>query len=585
MAQSFINPYAFVSFRSVSNRKSIKDLESENTYSGCFEYIIELKTPLIIPNTSSDEFNLDSSVSKSYGIYSYEDLANKKQQDAKYQPVIPGSEIKGCIRNVYEALTNSCFNFDKKNDMYFSERLDPKKSYKPGVLVKESSDEWKLYAADKYKDAYDKEIDNYTINVDGEVYDMFEKVYVNVNDTEFDDISKTNNGDEEGYLTIGNAIPKKKSGKGEPEENICVSVFVKKGKPLLTIKNNDDNFKRLIASIESFVDKNLNCTYQRYLDALNENKTITIYYDVVNGNFRFSPAQVGRVLFNTSLRELVDNSNNCTDTLCPACLLFGNINDQNSVSGRVRFSDATINNYDYSKAKYIDLISGSPKYSNKYFYAKLKSTNDDWDNGASIKGRKFYWHHIPNIENIRKKIGNNTNSKLKSRYYYIDNNLNGNKFNGKVYFNDLTKEEVLNLYKAISLVDDKHCHKLGHGKPFGFGSCNFTVTSLNSCELDIEEIKNNVSWTNQPTDLELEYILDFTALDKYTKNKILVNYPFNNDPINDEGFKWFASNKKMENPQQLAPLISGSARKSPILNGYDTNKNINKKNPYKSGRR
>lgn len=578
MAKSFINPYAFVSFNKKNIvGKTLDDLQKDNTYTGCFEYTIELKTPLIIPNTSSNEFNLDSSVSNSYGIYSYENLTNKKQQDAKYQPVIPGSEIKGCIRNVYEALTNSCYNFDKKKDMYFSERLDPKKSYKPGILVNVSNGEWKLFAADKYNDAYDdKSNNNYTINIDDEVYDMFEKVYVNVNDTEFDDISKISNGAEEGYLTIGNKGPKK---------NSCISVFVKKGKPLLTITNNDDNYKRLIASIESFVDKNLNCTYQRYLDALKENKTITIYYDYVNGNFRFSPAQIGRVLFNTSLRELVGDSSNCTDSLCPACLLFGNINDQNSVSGRVRFSDATITNYDYSKAKSIDLISGSPKYSNKYFYAKLGSTKDDWDNVVSIKGRKFYWHHIPNIENIRRKVEKNTNFKLKSRYYYIDNNLNGNKFIGKIFFNDLTEEEVLNLYKAISLVDDNHCHKLGHGKPFGFGSCNFTVTNLNSCELAIDEIKNNVAWTNQTTDLELEYILDFTALDKYTKNKILVNYPFNNDPINDDGFKWFASNKKEKYPQQLPPLISGTARKSPILNGYDTNKNANINHSNKLGRR
>lgn len=563
MAKSFINPYAFVSFKKVTNRKKITDLDNEKTFSGSFDYTIELKTPLIIPNTTSDKFCLDSTVSNSYGIYSYENLDGKLAQDNKYQPIIPGSEIRGCIRNVYEALTNSCYNFNK-NDVYFSERMTADKAYKPGILLNTAPGEWSLYSANKYNDKYDENIENYRLNIDDECFDMFEKVYINISENCFDDISKTDNGDEEGYLTIGNKFK---------DKNV-VSVFIKKSNnKMILINKDDENYKRLIASIKSFKDKDDNCTYQRYLDALKNNKTITIYYEIVNGNYRFSPAQVGRILYNTSLNNLVGESSNCNDLLCPACLLFGNIHDSNSISSRVRFSDATINGYNYENAKYVDLISGSPKCSNKYFYARVKNNNDDWDSVSAISGRKFYWHHIPNLKNINEKVKSNSNSKLKSRYYYIDNNdLDGNKFNGKVYFNDLTKNEVLNLYKAISLVDDKHCHKLGHAKPFGFGSCNFNVTSLKCEELDLNEIKSNVLWTIELNDLELEYILDFNALDKYVNGNIIVNYPFNNDSIKDEGFKWFVSNKKNIYPQLLPPLISNSVRKSPVLKGYDIQK-------------
>lgn len=571
MANSFINPYAFVSFKEVKKRKNITDLQNEKTYSGSFEYSIELKTPLIIPNTSCDEFGIDSKVSKSYGIYSYENLKGALKQSNVYQPVIPGSEIRGCIRNVYEALTDSCYNLNKDNDLYFSERLDPKKSYKAGILLNVSDGVWDLYAADKYKskDIDDKNIENYCLKIEGEHYDMFEKVYVSLIDNEFDDISKEENGAEEGYLTIGNTGLKK---------NTSISVFLKRGAPLLRIKKNDNNYKRLIASISSFIDKNSNCTYKRYLDALKSNKTITIYYENINENFRFSPAQIGRVLFNTSLNDLVGESKYCSNLLCPACLLFGIINDNTSVSSRVRFGDAVIDNYNYDTSKYIDLISGGPKYSNKYFYAKLKDNKADWDNISTIAGRKFYWHHIPNIDSINKKVGSNPSAKIKSRYYYIDNkDLKDNKFTGKVYFNDLTKEEVLMLYKAITLVDDKHCHKLGHGKPFGFGSCNFTITGLYSEELELDEIKNNVDWTNSLNDLELKYILEFNALDNYINDKTIVNYPFNDDPIKEEGFKWFVTNKKSPFPQHLRPLILGNNRVSPVLKGYDSNQ-VNNKN-------
>lgn len=559
MVSKFINPYAFVNFKKRIERKSFADLEKEETYSGNFEYEIELKTPLIIPNTSSDEFNKDENVSNSYGIYSYENLENKKSQDNIYQPVIPGSEIRGCIRNVYEALTNSCYNFNKNNDLYFSERVNPKGAYKPGILMKVGDDgEWQLYDADKktIKDLgiedSDYRIKNFQLIMDYDNFEMFEKVV---------DID-TDEGPKDGYLTIGNEFGGKRKQ--------AVSFFIKKGKPLLDIKKDDHNYKRLKAAIESFVDKDGYCTYKRYLDAIKDNKTITIYYRLVNGNYRFSPAQIGRILYNTSLNEKVGDLGYCdTDKLCPACLLFGNINGDKAISGRVRFSDALTSEYDYSKSKFIYLISGSPKYSNKYFYGKYNN-GEDWDNMSSIAGRKFYWHHKPNLDEIKLKVNYNENNKLKSRYYYIDNNNFNNKFVGKVYFEDLTKEEVNMLYKAISLIDDKHCHKLGHGKPFGFGSCNFTITSLKCEELNLDDIKNNVSWTISETDRELDYILDFNALDSYVSQKIKVNYPYNEDYIKEEGFKWFVSNKKSNNPQTLKPLISGNNRVSPVLNGYET---------------
>lgn len=574
MGKIFINPYAFVSFKEVKERKKISDLDNVKTYSGSFEYTIELKTPLIIPNTSNDHFGSDLNVSKSYGIYSYENLENKNKQDNLYQPIIPGSEIRGCIRSVYEALTNSCYNFNKDNDLYFSERLNPNKTYKPGILLSNGHGEWVLYAASKYTaDNYNDDGKNYTLTIDNKIFEMFEKVYTSINENYmFEDLSKTNNGNEEAYLTIGNKRLQNKN---------CISVFIKKGKPLLTIEKNDSNYKRLIASISSFVDKNLECTYQRYIDALKENKTITIYYEANNSNYRFSPAQIGRVLYNSSLNDKVGISGHCIDSFCPACLMFGNINDDKSVSSRVRFSDAHINNYNYNDSKFIDLISSSPKYSNKYFYANLKDNKLDWDSISCIAGRKFYWHHMPNINNIIEKNKSNKNAKLKSRYYYIDNKtLHDNKFVGKVYFNDVTFDELVMLYKSISLVDDNHCHKLGHGKPFGFGSCNFTISKLNSNDLELKTIKDTVSWTTSLTDRELEYILDFNALDSYVNKNVNVCYPFNNDPLNNPGFKWFVDNKKTSYPQTLPKLINGNNRISPVLKGYigDQGRNSNKFN-------
>ncbi len=575
----FINPYAFVRFKPVSNRKTLNDLANEKTYTGCFEYTIELKTPLIIPNTSNNNFRNENNLSNSYGIYSYEDLTDKKNQDIKYQPVISGSEIRGCIRNVFEAMTNSCYNFDKNNELYFSERLNPnpRDPYKPGILKNSAPGEWTLYEADKYK-YKDKINQNKLIIYDKEklVFEMFEKVYAKLDENEFKELSKKNNGGIESYLTIGNKSLK---------NHICVSVFAKTGTPLLKIIKNDDNYKHLVACIKSFQDKNLNCTYQRYLDALDNNKTITIYYNKVNkvnnNYYRFSPAQIGRVLYNSSLLDKVDSTRYCNDTLCPACLLFGNINEQNSISSRVRFSDATIQNYIYKQNDYIDLISGTPHYSNRYFYSTSQSNQSDWDDdNIQIAGRKFYWHHPVIFKDINDKNNGNGNKNIKSRYFYIDDKQLKDqkiKFKGKVYFNDITIDELKSLYKSISLVDDQHCHKLGHGKPFGFGSCNFEVTALYCEDITLDDIRKEVKWENTKQDCELKYVLDYDALKSYINTGIKITYPFV-EP-NDEGFKWFVNNKKY--PQFLKSLVSKDNKPiNPTLlseNGPSNN--------YKNGRR
>ena len=46
---------------------------------------------------------------KSYDFFSYTELEAGKTYENEYHiPVIPGSEMRGVVRNVYETLTDSC---------------------------------------------------------------------------------------------------------------------------------------------------------------------------------------------------------------------------------------------------------------------------------------------------------------------------------------------------------------------------------------------------------------------------------------------------------------------------------------------
>lgn len=114
----FINPYNFIPFN--SQRKSKEYKPSKELHTGVIEYTIKTQTPLIIPDTrNSKTFKKnDNDMSlegfkehKSYDFYSYPSSDCPDSESLKQgplNPVLPGSELRGMIRSIYETLTGSC---------------------------------------------------------------------------------------------------------------------------------------------------------------------------------------------------------------------------------------------------------------------------------------------------------------------------------------------------------------------------------------------------------------------------------------------------------------------------------------------
>ena len=95
--QSFVNPYNFV--RTDFDKKPTSDislLESETLLYGSLDYSILTKTPLAIPDTEKVKSEKDH---KRYPFM--------KSMNGRF--MIPGSGIRGVIRNVYETVTDSCY--------------------------------------------------------------------------------------------------------------------------------------------------------------------------------------------------------------------------------------------------------------------------------------------------------------------------------------------------------------------------------------------------------------------------------------------------------------------------------------------
>lgn len=138
-AYSFVNPYNFIPFGKKNSSKGSKDGQEyadEPKHTGVIKYTLRTVTPLFIPNTSNENaFDMERNYEdhKSYDFFSYKDLSDLKGsiEDELPVPVIPGSEMRGMLRNHYEILTNSCM-FAVDDEARLSKRTQEK--YMPGLL-------------------------------------------------------------------------------------------------------------------------------------------------------------------------------------------------------------------------------------------------------------------------------------------------------------------------------------------------------------------------------------------------------------------------------------------------------------------
>lgn len=107
------------------------------------------------------------------------------------------------------------------------------------------------------------------------------------------------------------------------------------------------------------------------------------------------------------------------------------------------------------------LMGPNPNSFQNYLLPTNKQANH-WDTDASLRGYKMYWHRMPEWqeENNKKENLNKLIAPVKE----------GTKFVGRIRFENLTAIEIGALSTVLGLCDDgKCCFKLGMGKPVGLG--------------------------------------------------------------------------------------------------------------------
>ena len=564
-----VNPYSFVPLGTAPARTSLDACYTGPLLTGRLDYTLTTDTPLLIPDSAKvvkDE-KIDH---KRYPFFRLPDGT----------PAIPGSEMRGAMRGVYEAVTNSCLSvlLDSTEEP-FSQRLPSTNGFKDhGLLgIDPETGEWVLYAAD---------VVDYLKLSEGRDGSLMRNGWLNWYGREYHNGQHTRLRPDRpsGWLQFNRPITLR-------NKNYHVRLLAPKpGRPVIFRWQDDAPYRALSNILKKSADNDpRSAAHGDLLAALEkvhngdpaQGGLVPVWYLLAddNGTPRcyLSGASIGRVMQGRSWAEIMGNYAPCADTdaLCPGCALFGTVKGKGT-SGRVRFTDAEAAQYESLGNKTLPILSGPKPSAYEFYLEKPKSTYETsigfWNydfcsleetkyfpdgTKRTIKkfrvytpqprGRKFYWHSAPRTENER----SNQNATLEA--------MKGT-FKGSVYFDRITRAQLEELAFVLTLGENTpaspRLHKIGHGKPVGYGSCKITLTGGELRTLAQQD--GTLCYTTEP--LPLDSLLaahgridtDSTSVksllkiaDKRSTQSKTVEYPSAKDKNgNDKIFNWFSQNRK-----------------------------------------
>ena len=535
----FINPYNFIS---LSDKKPQLRGDEKGKYTGYIEYSLTTRSSLFIPNVTSDRAftykrNPEDDPSDQHTLYdffSYETLDKDRTYDTEYfEPVIPGSEVRGMFRSIYETLTNSCLSVIDSNIRIGKRTVE---HFTPGVLIRERGKVYLYYANDVlYRNKKNfSEKKNLTSKIaDGsKVYYDQKRTgpsYVKPNVIKIS--NKPGNYAFEGYLLKGNIGPDIRpssvskceqkdgtkcvmlengmcKGKDQDEEHCylaekhCAHVFSvdKKQRPICLT---EESLNTLRIVLEQY-QKEDEHAYEEYRTAFKkfskgQTEGLPVYFSrIENVNYiMLSPACITREIYRNAPENLAETHRKCNSEeglRCPACSLFGTVNTKIARGSKIRFTDLhpaikAENAEEYYDKKLRTLAPlAVPHLSNTEFYLKKPVDPEVWywtydyytvkrkdgqivvkPYDAQIAGRKFYWNNLTEIPDYGKKTGLNRTVRTVRK---------GVEFTGRVYFDQIDEIQLRQIVHILNYTaDGKHGYKLGTGKPLGLGSIELKIKS------------------------------------------------------------------------------------------------------------
>lgn len=399
----FVNPYNFIPLGKETS--SVKE-ESGQKYTGVINYTLRTVTPLFIPNTSSeDAFKMLKKYKehKSYDFFSYCDLSDLEDSVEKEipKPVIPGSEMRGMLRNNYEILTNSCMSA-VDDETLLSKRTQEK--YKAGLLErcveKKDGKEEVRYRLIQVRDdclLRTKGMNNLTDELHGwkaeqdvkgkEIWgrqcyiqdkfpdgsDLLEGARVAFRYSRRDrgkplalNVKKPGAENPDcaiGYILKGEKGPEMKdraTGLPTKQNKHCAHVFREPAhvdRQVVKIRGEEyfdqDYLISILDAVLKLYDKNEKDKYKEYREEYEKfkkgdgNSFFPVYYSTLSysrdvDSLMLSPACITREIYTRMLSDMAGDKKSCEKSgkLCPACALFGTFRQgKENVTSRIRMAD------------------------------------------------------------------------------------------------------------------------------------------------------------------------------------------------------------------------------------------------------
>ena len=584
----FINPYTFLGGEGDS--KKYENLIKKGANTGVFTCRIYPKTPILIPDPFDKEVFRERNPASDGSEEKNEHYAYKFfhiGEGKNIKPIIPGSSIRGPLRNMYETLTDSCYA-TARPDQYITAR--PKKAFEPGLL-KKTGNRWELYSARRYKFQVNEYFNKIGAGLDPNISSMKYSSAVNNygNPVKFDEYRNrvtvnnrvitqyfaknigSNKARKDGYYYVGEYISNKKYESifvEQNEINNITSDSIKQAfnalKDTLKIYRDEKVNQKFVKSIGDWNADQHGGYAKVDLEAFEENGgVLPIWYKEVNGKYYFSFASIGRFKYYTPIDNILEEKNKmpCANLkkLCKSCSLFGMVGNEEGLGSSIRITDAIFEGNILDSIKEYNLTElRTPHPSYLPFYAKTDNYLSGYDDSkCNIRGRKFYWHFKPDYN----KLNNLPEDKVDTKMCGIDKGS----FTFKVYFENITDEQLAELAMLLCLGENnekgKRCYKFGHGKPLGFGSAKIVVEKL-----DIREFKS------QDTQYKIESYNDL-AID--LKNwDLLKDDKFNEPLINignslDNISKVLNLKTNNNNEVKYPNIINRSGRPDNTLNDND----------------
>lgn len=608
--QKIINPYNFIPFGTniEKNKESREDTYRgpEQLHSGWLDVKMIPSTPIIIPDGAHPVYiDPETGIEKNNpnnreknNLHKKYDFIHYDRADGSKMYYIPGSSIRGVIRSVYEAATDSCVPFllaDAKKPI--SQRVPLYAALKDRGLLCYEYDKgekckiWKLYKASA-------ELEAVTIQEETKrVFDAHQHKEMEVSSYH---LMRKDGGE----ITVPTG--KFVKDKGVIQYNIPIDLskeyhvaYLTKKDLVYSWKKGDDEPYRLLNSVlcrdnVKGNQKNRNeKPAQDLKKALDHAKKgggmVPVYYfkvvrkheDYDEELVYLSNSSAGRIAQKRRWADIMGEHGPCKGgKLCPACRMFGALGNNYGLKSHVRVSDALPEKGRklVPVDKTLDIL-GEPRTSAFEFYLDHPEGASYWNfdfygitekdkNGvghthyydmekAMPRGRKMYWHGQPQADSAKGKLNATMAAAEETNFIF------------RVYFDEISDSQLQDLMWTITLGDNRtgspYQHKIGHGKPLGYGSVKMVITGgavrkISNTDKGIEVSTDPLKIPENPKgsiDLQAAYVQDLLrmsdihAAEKVSdQERVPVQYPLGPD---GKIYSWFSENRLRADELQELP--------------------------------